>query len=201
MNISQDRSSLHTSQTWQAPQWGHVSAPFLQGGVVQLSWWLKMGHNTEVYTIHFQQFAKAYNFYDIRTELNFPHSNGAAERGVRTAKPQQLTPQWPNIGLVKATNCRAKAAYRHHYNRWHCSRPLSSLKPGDSVAVELDNQKEWCTTATFWCKFNTRRCFLFRTSDDVLHRNKWHVPSHFLCLSLWRCQRLSPQWQLPLKNL
>lgn len=53
---------------------------------------------------------------------------------------EKLLPLWPDI--------RAKAAYKHYYNRGDSSRPLPLLKLGEkgSVAVKLDNQEGWTTT-------------------------------------------------------
>lgn len=93
---------------------------------------------------------------------------------IRTPIPtleEKLLPQWPDITLVKAADARAKAAYKHYYDRCHSSCPLPLLKPceKDSVADKLDNQKGWMT------KCNTPRSYFILTNDGILCRNRRHL--------------------------
>ena len=79
------------------------------------------------------------------------------------------------MALVKAADSRAKATYKRNFDRRHSSRPLPPLQPGDSVAVKLDNQKGWTTTATVLQRLDAPRSYLVRTSDGVLRRNRRHL--------------------------
>lgn len=43
---------------------------------------------------------------------------------------EKLLPRWLDITLVKAADARAKAAYKHYYDRCHSSRPLAPAQAG-----------------------------------------------------------------------
>jgi len=99
-------------------------------------------------------------------------------RQIKTHIPtleEKLLPRWPDIALVKAADSRAKAAYKHHYDRRHSSRLLPLLKPDDSDAVKLDSQKGWTSNAVVLRKYNTPRSYLIRTNDGILRRNRRHL--------------------------
>ena len=99
-------------------------------------------------------------------------------RQLRTPIPvleEKLTPQWPDMALVRAADSKAKAAYKRNFDRRHSSRPLPPLQQGDSVAVKLDNQKGWTTTATVLQSLDAPRSYLVRTRDGVLRRNRRHL--------------------------
>lgn len=85
---------------------------------------------------------------------------------------EKLLPRWLDITLVKAADARAKAAYKHYYDRCHSSRPLPLLKldEKDSVAVKLVNQKGWTTTT-----MQHPRSYFILTNDGILCRNRRHL--------------------------
>lgn len=141
---------------------------------------------------HFQRFAKAYDLHHITTSPHFPQSNDKTERslacppqlqsdpikatgyspaqlmlGVQMWTPiptleEKLLPRWLDITLVKAADARAKAAYKHYYDRCHSSRPLAPAQAG---------WKRLCCSQT--CQPERMDDNHHATPEILLHSHQW----------------------------
>lgn len=56
-----------------------------------------------------------------------------------------MAPNWPEKEEIKRTDAAAKQMQAYHYNKRNRVRSLSLMKPGDSVLMKLDNEKQWTT--------------------------------------------------------
>jgi transposase InsO family protein len=66
---------------------------------------------------------------------------------------------------------RHKTYYDNHYG----AQEMQDLRPGDSVRIKLDTDKEWSPIAKVEGKANTPRSYLVNTGNRVLRRNRRHL--------------------------
>ena len=107
-------------------------------------------------------------------------------RQMRTNLPvlqKKLRPQWPNRQAVKKAHEKAKSKYRFYFDRKHQVHSLSDLKPGDTVRIKLQGDKNWSTTTASVKKADTyHRSYIVETPHGVFRRNRRHLqlvtPNH-----------------------
>ena len=101
-------------------------------------------------------------------------------RQMRTTLPvlkEKLKPQWPPMRKLKVNDQKAKSRYTTNYNRRYSVRPLSTLAPGQSVYMKLDQDKHWDTMATVVHGHQDNpRSYIIKTSEGKLfRRNRRHL--------------------------
>ncbi|GAA6090301.1 uncharacterized protein K02A2.6-like [Tachysurus ichikawai] len=116
----------------------------------------------QFFYIEFAQFAQDYDFTHV-TSPCYPHSNGEAERAIRTVKsllakegqllmgrrirtpvpvsPEQLQPQWPDLDKFREKDIALKLQQEQTFNRRHRTQTLPSLQPGQNVWIKPTSTK------------------------------------------------------------
>ncbi|CAL9706077.1 unnamed protein product [Knipowitschia caucasica] len=100
-------------------------------------------------------------------------------REIRTTVPvvpQKLCPTAVDKRMVRLKDQQAKSSYRFFYNRRHSAKALKSLQAGQSVAVKLDRETGWKTSAKVIAKAPEPRSYIVRTEHGtVARRNRRHL--------------------------
>lgn len=100
-------------------------------------------------------------------------------RQIRTTLPvleKTLRPRHISFEQVLQKDKKAKAAYKHFFDKRHSVRTLPCLNPGDQVLLKLDGEKAWCTSGTVVRNTKEPRSYLVQTqSGAVFRRNRRHL--------------------------
>lgn len=89
----------------------------------------------------------------------------------KTLKPRLVSPE-----DVFARDTAAKEKQKLHYDRRHGVRPLTPLKPGDSVLVKTDEEKKWGNRAEIVSNTTAPRSYIIKRPDGTqMRRNRKHL--------------------------
>lgn len=87
-----------------------------------------------------------------------------------------MRPRRISFEQVLQKDKKAKAAYKHFFDKRHSVRTLPCLNPGDQVLLKLDGEKAWCTSGTVVRNTKEPRSYLVQTqSGAVFRRNRHHL--------------------------
>ena len=101
------------------------------------------------------------------------------QREMKTRLPcldRNLYPKNPDRTGIRKRDARHKAKYQGDFDRRKGVRPLSTLRPGDRVRIQMDGEKAWQTTANIHQQCDTPRSYIVETDQGAhLRRNRRHL--------------------------
>lgn len=101
-------------------------------------------------------------------------------RQLRSTIPQLptfLTPRWPNIKRFRETDKWAKDRQQRRYNMRYKTRPLPTLRPGQSVWLQREKSQ-----GTVIHQAETPRSYFIHTDGGLIRRNRTHMQAVHLPL-------------------
>ena len=101
-------------------------------------------------------------------------------RQIRTNLPQSAhfsEPKWPEFNQISENHDKSRAKAEHAYNKTHGARPLSPLRPGDTVRIMHPQAKQWSQEASsvIGPAGDNPRSYRVNTPTGTLRRNRRHL--------------------------